>query len=207
MLYRLVRIIGIVLMQVLSRRECIGLENIPDVPPYILVTNHLAVFDSPLLLMLCPHTIRAFAAAKHKRNPLYAPLLAAGGSIWVRREEIDREALRRALDVLASGEALGMAPEGTRARETHALQKAKMGAAYLATRADVPIVPVGITGTEQIKRNLLRLRRTDVRIVIGKPFRLPNSGRVRGQKLHEYTDLIMQRIAELLPEEYRGVYA
>ena len=82
-----------------------------------------------------------------------------------------------------------------------------MGAAYLAARADVPIVPVGITGTEQIKRNLLRLRRTDVRIVIGKPFRLPNSGRVRGQKLHEYTDLIMQRIAELLPEEYRGVYA
>jgi 1-acyl-sn-glycerol-3-phosphate acyltransferase len=207
LLYRLMRIISIVLMRVVSRRECIGLENIPDEPPYILVTNHLAVFDSPLLLTLCPHTIRAFAAAKHKRNPLYAPLLAAGRSIWVRRGEIDREALRKALEVLASGEALGMAPEGTRARETHALQKGKMGAAYLATRADVPIVPVGITGTEKIKRNLPRLRRTDVRVVIGKPFRLPNSGRVRSQELHEYTDLIMQRIAELLPEEYRGVYA
>jgi 1-acyl-sn-glycerol-3-phosphate acyltransferase len=207
LLYYLVRIIGIIVVKVTSRPECIGLENIPDEPPYILVTNHLSVFDSPLLLTLCPHTIRAFAAAKHKRNPIYAPLLAAGGSIWVRREEIDREALRMALKVLASGEALGMAPEGTRARETHALQKAKMGAAYIATRADVPLVPVGITGTEQIKRNLPRLRRTDVRVVIGKPFRLPNSGRVRGQKLHEYTDLIMQRIAELLPEEYRGVYA
>ena len=77
----------------------------------------------------------------------------------------------------------------------------------MATRADVPILPVAITGTEQIKRNLPRLRRTDVRVVIGEPFRLPNTGRVRGQELHEYTDLIMRRIAELLPEEYRGVYA
>lgn len=207
MLYRIVRIISIVLMRVISRREFVGLENIPDEPPYILVTNHLAVFDSPLLLTICPHTIRAFAAAKHKRNPLYAPLLAAGGSIWVRRGEIDREALRQALDALAQGEALGMAPEGTRARETYALQSAKVGAAYLATRANVPIVPVGITGTEQIKRNLPRLRRTDVRVVIGKPFRLPESGRVRGKRLREYTDLIMQHIAELLPEKYRGVYA
>jgi 1-acyl-sn-glycerol-3-phosphate acyltransferase len=207
LLYRIVRIISIVLMRVISRREFVGLENIPDEPPYILVTNHLAVFDSPLLLTVCPHTIRAFAAAKHKRNPLYAPLLAAGGSIWVRRGEIDREALRKALDALARGEALGMAPEGTRARENYALQSAKVGAAYLATRANVPIVPVGITGTEQIKRNLPRLRRTDVRVVIGKPFRLPESGRVRGKRLREYTDLIMQHIAELLPEKYRGVYA
>jgi hypothetical protein len=68
-------------------------------------------------------------------------------------------------------------------------------------------VPVGLAGTERIKDNLLRLRRTRVRAVVGEPFRLPENGRVRGQKLHEYTDLIMHRIAELLPEEYRGVYA
>ena len=102
---------------------------------------------------------------------------------------------------------MGIAPEGTRARGPYALQEAKTGTAYLAARADVPIVPVGITGTEKIKRNLPRLRSTDIRIVIGKPFRLPESGYIRGAKLREYTDLIMQRIAELLPEEYRGAYA
>jgi 1-acyl-sn-glycerol-3-phosphate acyltransferase len=105
------------------------------------------------------------------------------------------------------GEVLGLAPEGTRARETSALQKAKTGIAYLATRADVPIVPIGIAGTEKVKKNLPRLRRTDIRVAIGQPFRLPESGHVRGKKLEEYTDLIMRRIAELLPEEYRGVYA
>jgi len=206
-LYRIIRAIINVLLNLIIRREYVGLENLPDKPPYILVTNHLSIFDSPVLLTLCPHTIRAFAADKHKRNPVYAPLLAVMGSIWVRRGEVDRKALREALDTLKRGEVLGMAPEGTRARGTYALQEGKTGPAYLATRADVPIVPVGLTGTEQIKRNLPRLHRTRVRAVVGKPFRLPASGRVRGQVLHEYTDLIMQRIAELLPEEYRGVYA
>ncbi len=207
MFYRAVRAIVDVLLDLFTRREYVGLENIPAEPPYILATNHLSVFDSPLLLAVCPHTVRAFAAAKHKRNPLYAPLLAMMGSIWVRRGEVDRKALREALEVLRRGEVLGMAPEGTRARGVYALQKGKTGPAYLAARADVPIVPVGLTGTEKIKRNLPRLRRTHVRVVIGEPFRLPESGRVRGQKLHEYADLIMYRIAELLPEEYRGVYA
>jgi len=206
-LHHILRAIVNVLLGLITHREYVGMENIPAEPPYILVINHLSVFDAPLLLTVCPHTIRAFAAAKHKRNPLYAAVLVMAGSIWVRRGEVDRKALREALDVLKRGEALGMAPEGTRARGTYALQKGKTGAAYLATRADVPVVPVGLTGTEQIKRNLPRLRRTHVRVVVGKPFRLPESGRVRGQKLHEYTDLIMRRIAELLPEEYRGLYA
>ncbi|NIV39235.1 MAG: hypothetical protein GWN58_60430 [Anaerolineae bacterium] len=206
-MYHIVRAIVNALLHLLVRREYVGLENFPDQPPYILVTNHLSVFDTPLLLTACPHTIRALAAAKHKRNPVYGPLIALMGSIWVRRGEVDRQALREALDVLRGGGALGMAPEGTRARGTYALQKGKTGPAYLATRADVPLVPVGLTGSERIKDNLPRLRRTPVRVVVGKPFRLPETGQVRGQKLHEYTDIIMHHIAELLPEEYRGMYA
>jgi 1-acyl-sn-glycerol-3-phosphate acyltransferase len=205
-LYHIIRAIINALFSLIARREYIGLDNFPE-PPYILATNHLSVFDTPALLTACPHTIRALAAAKHKRNPIYAPLLAIMGSIWVQRGEVDRQALREALKLLRGGGVLGMAPEGTRARGTYALQKGKTGPAYLATRADVPIVPVGVTGTEHIKHNLPRLRRTPVRLVVGKPFRLPESGRVRGQKLRQYTDLIMYHIAELLPEEYRGVYA
>ena len=205
-MYHIIRAIVDVLVNLFIRREYVGLENFPD-PPYIVAINHLSIFDTPVLLTICPHTIRALTAAKYKRNPIYAPLLVIMGSIWVRRGEVDRHALREALDVLKQGGVLGLAPEGTRARGTYALQEAKTGTAYLATRADVPIVPVGLAGTERIKDNLLRLRRTYVRAVVGEPFRLPENGRVRGQKLHEYTDLIMHRIAELLPEEYRGVYA
>ena len=205
-MYHVIRAIVNVLVNLFIRREYVGLENFPE-PPYIVAINHLSVFDTPVLLTVCPHTVRALTAAKHKRNPIYAPLLVIMGSIWVRRGEVDRHALREALDVLKRGGVLGLAPEGTRARGTYALQEAKTGTAYLATRADVPIVPVGLAGTERIKDNLLRLRRTYVRAVVGEPFRLPENGRVRGQKLHEYTDLIMRRITELLPEEYQGVYA
>lgn len=207
MFYRTVRAIVRVLFGLVVCQEYIGVEHFPAEPPYIMVANHLAVFDAPALLILCPHTVRAFAASKHKRNPFYRTLLVTMGAIWVERGEVDRKALRGALDVLKRGEVLGLAPEGTRARGTYALQKGKTGAAYIAARADVPIVPVALTGTEQIKRDLPRLRRAHVRIVVGEPFHLPESGRIRGQKLHEYTDLIMHRIAELLPEEYRGVYA
>ncbi len=195
------------IMPLLIRLEVVGRENLHQEGAYILATNHLSAFDTPILLAICPRPIRALAAAKHRRNPLYAPLLAMGGSIWVRRGEIDRHALREALAWLRAGGVLGMAPEGTRARGVYALQKAKTGVAYLATRADVPIVPVGLSGTERIKENLPHLRRTEVRAVIGAPFRLPESGRVHGPELEAYTDLVMAQIAALLPAEYRGVYA
>jgi 1-acyl-sn-glycerol-3-phosphate acyltransferase len=191
---------------IICRREAVGAENVPTEPPYIIALNHISVFDSPLILTVCPHVVRAFAAEKHKRNPFYAPLLTMMGSVWVRRGEVDRRALRGALDVLKRGEVLGVAPEGTRARGPYTLQQGKRGAAFLATRADVPIVPVGISGSEMIKRDLPRMRRAPVRVAVGKPFRLPENGRVGTEKLDEYTDLIMHRIADLLPEEYRGAY-
>jgi 1-acyl-sn-glycerol-3-phosphate acyltransferase len=202
-----VRTVIDLLLGLLTRREYVGLENIPPAPPYILAINHVSVLDSPALLTVCPHRVRAFAAAKHKHHPLYAPLLSLMGSIWVRRGEIDRQALKEALAALERGEVLGLAPEGTRSRDLHALQEGKSGVAYLATRANVPIVPVGVTGTEEIVSSLMRLHRACVRIVVGQPFFLPENGRVRGQLLREYTDLVMRRIADLLPEEYRGVYS
>jgi 1-acyl-sn-glycerol-3-phosphate acyltransferase len=206
-MYRILRVIAIIIAKLTTRLELIGVGNIPSDPPYLLVTNHLSAFDIPLLAAIFPHPLRALAAIEHRSNLLYAPILAASGVIWVRRGEVDRQALRQALAVLERGEALGIAPEGTRSDKSHALQEGKAGVAYIATRADVPIVAVGIAGSEKIKSSLFRLRRTKVRVRIGEPFRLPESGHVRSQELREYTDIIMRRIASLLPEKYRGVYA
>jgi 1-acyl-sn-glycerol-3-phosphate acyltransferase len=205
--YPILHVVAIILTRLTTRTHVIGIENIPSDPPYILATNHLSAFDIPLLAATFPHAVRAMAAIEHRSNPLFAPILVGSGAIWVRREEIDRRALREALAVLERGEVLGIAPEGTRADTSHALQEGKAGAAYIATRADALIVPVGIAGSEKIKTSLWRLHRPQVRVAIGRPFRLPESGHVRSQKLHQYTDIIMHRIAELLPEKYRGVYA
>jgi 1-acyl-sn-glycerol-3-phosphate acyltransferase len=194
------------LLSLLAHVEYSGLESFPA-PPYILVTNHLAVFDIPLLMVACPHLVRPMVADKHKRNLLYAALVSIARPVWVKRGEVDRQALRGSLSVLEHGGVLGIAPEGTRARGVYALQKGKAGVAYLAARANAQIVPVGLSGSEQIKRCVPRLRRARVRVAVGQPFRLPESGRVRGDRLDEYADLIMRRVAELLPAEYRGVYA
>lgn len=204
---RILRWIVSLLVPLFMRLEVVGRENFPPQGPYILVTNHLSAYDTPLLFALCPHHVRAFAASKHRSHPIFGPALAVGGSIWVRRGEIDRQALREALAWLEKGGVLGMAPEGTRARQVYALQRGKTGAAYLATRANVPILPVGLTGTERIKEELPHLRRARVRVVIGELFHLPEVERPGREELDRYTDLIMRRIAALLPPEYRGVYA
>ena len=191
----------------LIRLHVEGRENIPDHGPYLIVINHLSAFDTPILLMLCPHKITAFAAAKHRSNLLFRIILEMGGSIWVRRGEIDRTALRRCLEALRAGDVLGLAPEGTRSR-SGVLQRGKPGIAYLAYKTDVPILPVAIWGLETWGKSWRRLRRPHVHVVVGKPFRLPRlEGKPRSKDLQVLADQVMYRIAALLPEKYRGVYA
>jgi 1-acyl-sn-glycerol-3-phosphate acyltransferase len=130
-------------------------------------------------------------------------------AVWLDRYEADFRTLRIVLKRLKKGEILGMAPEGTRS-ETEALVMGKPGAAYLAAKANVPIIPVGLTGTEDrvVKYRLRHLRRLDINIRIGEPFYLPPMDRKnRDEYLDQSTEEIMCRIAELLPPQYRGVYA
>jgi 1-acyl-sn-glycerol-3-phosphate acyltransferase len=120
---------------------------------------------------------------------------------------VDRGALDFAVDWLARGNVFAMAPEGTRS-STGALQRGKTGAAYLAHRADVPIVPVAVMGTESMIWDLLRLHRARLTFQVGQPFHLPPlPEEERAQALRQHTDEIMCRIAALLLPEYRGVYA
>jgi 1-acyl-sn-glycerol-3-phosphate acyltransferase len=87
------------------------------------------------------------------------------------------------------------------------MQPAKDGAAYLASRGQVLIVPVGLVNTDILFANIRRLRRSNVEVRIGEPYYLPEIGRrVRSRDLPAYTHLIMVKIAALLPERYRGYY-
>lgn len=190
----------------LLRQEVHGLENIPASGPFLIVVNHLGIADPPLVFMNVRRQMVMFAADKWKKVPGIRHLAEATGVIWVARGEADLSAIKSALAVLKSGRPLGMAPEGTRS-PTRALQRGKTGAAYLADRTGVPIVPIGISGSERFAENLRRLRRTPVRFVVGKPFHLPPNGHAKGDLLEAYTTQIMCRIAALLPPEYRGVYA
>ena len=192
----------------LTERDVEGLENLPPHGPYILTINHLSYFDTPLMYGLVGgEHLTGWAANKYHLHPLFAPIIRMVGGIFIRRGEVDRDALAAAVEWLKQGKVFAMAPEGTRSK-TGALARAKTGAAYLAHQVNVPIVPAGIWGSEKLGQTLLRLRRARLVVRFGKLFRLPplqEGDRVAG--LRKHTDEIMCRIATLLPPAYRGFYA
>jgi 1-acyl-sn-glycerol-3-phosphate acyltransferase len=101
---------------------------------------------------------------------------------------------------------LGLAPEGSRSKNGQ-MQEAKVGAAYLASRAGVPILPVSFENNDRLFANFKRLRPTRSKLKIGKPYILPEIGRrPKGVDLAAYTHLIMVKIAALLPPRYWGIY-
>ena len=165
--------------------KIVGLENIPVEGPYILAVNHMSKADPPLVMISWPPMakIRFFAAEKWEKHLIFGPLMRHQGAIYINRGEVDRRALRQALAALGEGAVFGLAPEGTRSRVA-ALIQARDGAAYLASRAGVPIVPVGMVNTDLLGHNMAHLRRTHLETRIGQPFSLPDTvHRPKGDEL------------------------
>jgi 1-acyl-sn-glycerol-3-phosphate acyltransferase len=194
------------LLKVVARVDLQGLERLPATGPFVFAMNHLSSFDTLGGIALGPiRQATAFAAVEHRKDFIGGWILDQLGVIWVRRGEADREAIKIALDELKSGTALAMAIEGTRSR-TGGLQPGKTGPVFLATRANVPIIPAAVWGTEKILSNLKRLRRSHIHLRVSQPIRFPE-GRANQTQLEEYTDQVMLQIAAMLPPQYRGVYA
>ena len=206
MAYRPLRAIVGLLFRIFTRFEVVGLENLPPKGALILVTNHIHLLDPPATLVALPRPVTPLAAQKW-RGTVVGLLLRLVGAIFIKRGEVDRRALRRSLAVLRQGGILGLAPEGTRSK-THDLQPARAGVAYIAHLSGAPLLPVAVTGVEEAIPALLHLRRARVRVTIGEPFVLPVlDHKPKASELLEQADLVMHRIAALLPPAYRGVYA
>ena len=196
------------LFKLLSRVEVVGLDNLPVQGGCIVACNHLSRIDPVLVFALGKRRdMTALVADKYKRNLFIRPLIVGVGGIWINREEADIHALKEAHQFLRGGGMLGIAPEGTRSR-TGALIAAKTGTAYLADKAEVPVVPAAVYGSESAIRQLFHLRRPAIHIEFDKPFALePVSRANRDADLQRNTDEIMCRIAAMLPQRYWGVYA
>jgi 1-acyl-sn-glycerol-3-phosphate acyltransferase len=201
----LIRTIGFTLLAKLDRVE--GLENVPAQGPAILMINHIAFVDPIAVLHVLPRNIVPMAKIEAYDLPVVGIFPRLWDVIPVRREEFDRRAVQRALAVLAAGEIILVAPEATRSPR---LQVGKEGVAYIAARANAPIVPVGIEGTPGFPtfRSSSRWRGPGISIRFGRAFRFRlNSGRPDRDRLRRMTDEAMYQLARLLPEARRGVYA
>ncbi len=193
------------LFRLLSRVEVRGGENVPREGAVIIAINHLGHLDAPLVVAFAPRKVEGIALADLYRVPVVGLLLRLYGVIPVHRDEFDRNVIRLSLEALAQGKALAIAPEARRS-PSRALEKARNGVAYLAMKAQAPVVPTAITGTEDAVEKLLRLKRPRLTLTFGKPVFPPPFSRDKFV-LEGFTEKIMREIAAMLPPQYRGYYA
>lgn len=196
------------LIKLLLRVEISGMHYVPASGPVVIIMNHIAFLDPVLVITSLHRIVIPLAKIEVFSLPLWGWMTKTHGSIPVRRGEVDLEAMKAALRVLKSGGSILLAPEGTRSRN-YQMQPGKDGAVILALRSEAVILPIGITGTHQVKANWLRGRRAPIRLTIGPPFRPePPSGSSRPsrEEISLMTTQAMLRVAEQLPPEFRGVY-
>jgi len=158
--------------RVVWRLRVEGREHLPE-GPFILAPVHRSNIDTPLAGAITTRRLCFLGKDSMWKYRASAWLFNSLGGVPVRRETTDREALRRCMEVLERGEPLVIFPEGGR-RSGPVLEPLQEGAAYLALRAGVPIVPVGIGGSERaMPKGAIIMRPTRVHIVVGEPLFTP----------------------------------
>ncbi|MGY0373061.1 lysophospholipid acyltransferase family protein [Clostridium sp. JNZ J1-5] len=191
-------------------------NNLKDIKgPVIFICNHLSNSDALILDRVLKDKDVTFAAGvKLNSNSLTSLGLSIVKTTPIRPNSADKEGIKKIIDIVKSGGNVLIFPEGTRSR-TGKMIKAKKGIVLIAKLCKVPIVPIGMAGTEKLlpinsegKMEMEKFNYADIHVNIGKMFDLPK--RLEGESGKEYDDraieFLMRNISELLPENYRGEY-
>jgi 1-acyl-sn-glycerol-3-phosphate acyltransferase len=195
-------------LKVLCRVDSRELDRVPETGPFIVVINHINFLEVPMLYaFLYPRDVMGLVKAETWKNPAIRVLAETWSAIPLDRSSTDLGAMRSALGALKRGKILAIAPEGTRSGDGR-LGRAHAGVVSIAVRSGVPIVPVAHFGGERFWENLRSFKKTQFHFRVGEPFTLsrPAGGLTKSAR-QKMADEIMGRLAALLPERYRGVYA
>lgn len=194
-LYRIVGTLSVPVVKGLYRLRAQGVEHLPA-GGFVLAANHTSNFDPwPLAVPLLPDRQLRFMAKSELFNPVFTPILNAGGAFKVRRGQGDMEAMRTAIDLVKEGEIVVMFPEGT--RQTKGLRKRHSarphtGAARIALAAGAPLVPAAIAGTDRLARL------GQLRVAYGEPIDVSDlDGEDTKTTAQVATDRLMAKIDEL----------
>jgi putative phosphoserine phosphatase/1-acylglycerol-3-phosphate O-acyltransferase len=194
-----------------ARFDIAGTQHIPTTGPALVVANHRSYFDVPTLgltVMKAGRIPRGMAKKELFDAPIVGQLARAFGQIMVDRSGGPTEAMAEAIKALRAGEVIVLTPEGTIPRGRDFFQtklKGKTGAARLAAATQVPVIPVGIWGSEQVWPRSARLPNMTnllhpptVQVRVGPPVQ-----GLTGAHAKADTETIMAAIVDLLPEEAR----
>ena len=189
--------------------EIEGAENFPGSGPLVVVGNHFSFIDPPIMVRISPVPMEFIGGALFPHAPRIVHFIPRlWGYLPVYRGTGSRFALKEGEKVLKKGGVLALFPEAGAWAEI--LRPGRPGAAYLSSRTQTRLLPVGIDGLPDVFPMLRRGRRAKVTVKIGEPFGpCPSTGQDRaGRKtLDQFTTEIMERLAALIPVEKGGIYS
>ena len=190
MFYKVCRVILRFVMLFVFRLKFVGQENLPAEGGVIVAFNHKSNFDPVMAGLSCKRKLRFMAKEELFKNPLFGALIKALGAFPVRRGKGDIGAIKASLKILGEGNVMLMFPEGHRIKDGR-MVKAKPGVALIAQRAQVPVVPVCISGEYKWMHKIT--------VTYGKPISLEE---YYGQKLEQEK---IQQIADNVLDEIRAL--
>jgi 1-acyl-sn-glycerol-3-phosphate acyltransferase len=196
--YRFCQIVISSAARLIFNWRVIGEDNIPE-GGALIASNHIAVYDPPLIGSAIRRDMFYFAKAELFRNPLFGALIKSVNAFPVRRGEADRQSWKMAKSLLKSGKLLLFFPEGTRSKDG-CLQPGKPGMARLAFAAGVPVVPAAISGSNRLCD--VFFRRAKLRVGFAKPVSLSDfeSGGDDDTRYDLLTQAVMAEIGRLKVE-------
>jgi 1-acyl-sn-glycerol-3-phosphate acyltransferase len=201
--YRLVRFVLVGFCRVYLRMTVEGTDNVPLSGPYVIAPVHRSNLDTLIAAGVTPRRVRFMGKDSLWKHPWPGKVLSSLGAFAVHRGSADREALRRCGEVLEEGEPLVIFPEGTR-QSGPIVQELYDGVAYVAAKAGVPILPVGIGGSEDAMPSGSKLiHPVKVHVVVGKPIAPPTAEpgkRVSRRAVQETTRQLHEELQRLFDQ-------
>jgi 1-acyl-sn-glycerol-3-phosphate acyltransferase len=177
-----------------------GRENVPATGPFLLAPVHRSIIDTPISSGVTRRRLRFMGADKYWKSKHFGRLLSALGGFPVTRYSADREALQRCIAVLQGGEPLVLFPEGER-KSGDVVHPLFDGATYIAVKAGVPIIPVGIGGSERaMPKGAKFIFPRKVHVVVGPPIEVPvgQTGKAQRVAIRELTVTLHDELQRLL---------
>ncbi len=191
---------------IVGKMKVIGRENVPLTGGVMIAGNHVSYLDPPLVGSGCPRMIYFMAEIGLFKNWLFGRMMYSWGAFPVNRGGVDRQAMKKAEELLREGKAVSMFIEGTRSR-SGMLQEPQDGVAMLAVRARVPIVPVACIGTDIVMPvNSKKIKFHQITVVYGKPiyFDVPDGVKPDRAFYHDIAVRTAREIARMLRENGAG---
>jgi len=171
--YGFVRGLFVVVFKLLGRVEVVGVENVPATGAFVLAPVHRSNVDFALTSLVTPRPMRYMGKDSIWKSRLLGRFVTMLGAFPVHRGSADRDALKACIDIVRGGSPLVMFPEGTR-QTGPAVQELFDGTAYVAAKTGVPIVPMGIGGSEaMMPKGAKLLRPSKLVLVVGGPIPAP----------------------------------